>query len=119
MNNQNHKKRCPVCDQGYLVQSDTIVSEIEGFIFVEKGEVCSYCGEEFIDEQEAARTIEVARKLGIWPEPLKLLRKLSKSGKNLTLRIPTDIERQLSLKPDSEVLISKVGRKIILEPVDP
>ena len=112
---QNNEKICPVCEKGILVKTDTIVSEINGYVFVEKGEVCTFCKEEFIPEEQAQKTIEIARKLGIWPEPLKLFRKLSKSGNMLTLRIPQDIERQMNLKAGAEVAISKIGKKIIIE----
>ncbi|MHA2364331.1 MAG: AbrB/MazE/SpoVT family DNA-binding domain-containing protein [Candidatus Hodarchaeales archaeon] len=115
-NTEQKEKICPNCEKGKLIHSESIITEINGYIFVEKGEICSDCREEFIDEKYAQQTIEIARKLGIWPEPLKLYRKLSKSGNSLTLRIPADLERQLNLKPDTEVAISKIGNKIIIEP---
>src|SRR5688572_19342606 len=107
--------RCPVCLKGKLVPVDDIVSEIEGYTFVERGRRCSFCGEEFIPEEESQRLIKVARRLGIWGEPLKLRRKLSKSGRGTVLRIPSDIERSLGLQGDEEVSVSKAGRKIIVE----
>jgi KaiC/GvpD/RAD55 family RecA-like ATPase len=80
-----------------LVPVDDIVSELEGYTFVERGRRCSECGEEFIPEEESQRLIKVARRLGIRGEPLKLKRKLSRSGRGTVLRIPTDIERSLGL----------------------
>lgn len=109
------KKKCPICEKGMLKEVDDIVSEIEGYVFIEKGERCTSCGEEFIREKDAQRTVEIARKLGIWPQPLKLHRSLSKSGRGLVLRIPSDLEKDLDLKPGSEIAISKIGRKIIIE----
>ena len=108
-------KTCPVCRKGHLVPVTDILSEIGGYIFVERGERCDNCGEEFPYEEESQRTIETARRLGVWPEPLKLYRKLSKSGGTLVLRIPSDLERQLELSEKSEVAISKIGRKIVVE----
>jgi len=109
------KKICPVCEKGHLVPVNDIVSEIEGYVFVERGERCSNCGEEFPYEEESQRVIEAARKLGVWPEPLKLHRKLSKSGRGVILRVPADIEKQMNLRGKEEVAISKVGKKIIIE----
>lgn len=109
-------KKCPICEKGELKEVDDIVSEIEGYVFVERGERCAKCGEEFINERDAQRTIEVARRIGIWPKPLKLHRSLSKSGKGLVLRIPSDLEKDLKLKPGMGISISKVGHKIIIEP---
>lgn len=108
-------RRCPVCGRGQLVPADDIVSEIDGYTFVERGRRCTGCGEEFIPENESQRMIKVARRLGLWGEPLKLRRKLSRSGRGTVLRIPSDIERSLGIKGDEEVTISKAGRKIIVE----
>ena len=44
------KKVCPVCETGNLVLVEDIVSEIDGYIFVEKGDRCTHCGEEFIPD---------------------------------------------------------------------
>ena len=108
-------RRCPVCGRGQFVPADDIVSEIDGYTFVERGRRCTMCGEEFIPEDESQRMIKVARRLGLWGEPLKLRRKLSRSGRGTVLRIPSDIERSLGIKGDEEVMISKAGRKIIVE----
>ena len=109
-------KKCPVCEQGYLIEVDDIISEIEGHFFVEKGRRCSKCGEEFISEKHAQKTIEIARRLGIWGEQLKLHRKLSKSARGTVLRIPTDLEKSLHLKGEEEVLISRIGKnKLLIE----
>jgi len=48
---------------------------------------------------------------------LKLRRKLSKSGLTLVLRIPRDIEKQLSLTENTEVLIWIKNGKVIIEPI--
>ena len=108
-------QRCPVCGKGELVPVDDIVSEMDGYTFVERGRRCTVCGEEFISEDESQRMIKVARRLGLWGEPLKLRRKLSRSGRGTVLRIPSDIERSLGIRGDEEVTISKAGRKIIVE----
>ncbi len=107
--------RCPVCRKGELVPVDEIVSEIEGYTFVERGRGCTVCGEEFLAEEDSQRLIKVARRLGIWGEPLKLRRRLSRSGRGTVLRIPADIERALGLRGDEEVSVSKAGRKIVIE----
>ena len=46
------KKICPVCSKGELIAVDDILSGIEGYVFVEKGERCTACAEEFIGEKE-------------------------------------------------------------------
>jgi hypothetical protein len=106
--------RCPVCDDGSLVVVDDLMTELEGLVFVEGGHRCDSCGEEFVDERDSERTIRVAKRLGVWGEPLKLRRKLSKSGRGVVLRIPTDLQESMGLKGNEEVLLSKVGRKRVL-----
>lgn len=107
--------RCPACGKGVLVPVDDIVSQLEGYTFVERGRRCTVCGEEFLSEEESERLVKVARRLGLWGEPLKLRRKLSRSGRGTVLRIPADIERALGLHGDEEVSVSKSGRRIIIE----
>lgn len=107
---------CPVCEKGRLLRVDDIISEIEGITFVERGDRCDHCGEEFLDEKESERTIKIARRLGIWGQPLKLKRKLSRSGRGVVLRIPTDLQESLGLKGNEAILLSKIGkRRVLLE----
>ena len=109
-------KTCPICEKGKLVYVEDILSEIEEYIFVEKGERCTHCGEEFIPEDEGERMIKIARKLNLWGEPLKLYRKLSRSARGIVLRIPADLEKNLKINGNEEVTISKVGKnKILIE----
>ena len=109
-------KKCKICERGDLVKAEDIILDIEGYIFILKGERCRSCGEEFPFEKETQKSIEVAKKLGVWPEPLKLRRHLSKSGRGLIFRIPSDLEKQLKLNENTAIDISKIGNKIIIEP---
>lgn len=109
-------KKCPVCEKGNLIEVEDLVSEIEGHFFIEKGKRCTRCGEEFLNEKQSQKTINIARTLGIWGEPLKLHRKLSRSARGTVLRIPNDIEKSMHLKGKEEVLISKIGKnKLLIE----
>ena len=108
-------KTCLNCEKGNLVEVDNIIIEMDGYVFIGKGERCSNCNEEFLFEDESKKIIESAKKLGVWPEPMKLYRKLSKSGGSLVFRIPNDLEKQLRLKEGQEIVISKIGNKILIE----
>ena len=108
-------KKCPMCEKENLVKVEDIILELGGYVFIVKGERCKDCNEEFPFEKETQKVIEVARKLGVWPEPLKLYRHLSRSGGGLILRMPVDIEKQLNLNESTEIAITKVGNKIIIE----
>ncbi len=110
-------KTCPICEKKTFVAVEDITLEIEGYIFILKGERCTECKEEFPYEEESERAITTARKLGVWPEPLKLHRHLSKSSGGLIFRVPSDIEKQFSLDENTEIEITKVGSKIIIQPV--
>ncbi len=109
-------KNCPVCEKGKLVEVDDITSNLDGYIFVVKGERCTHCREEYINEKELQPMISVAQKLGVWGQPLKLHRKLSRSARGTVLRIPTDIEKDLHLKGNEQVTIAKQGNnRIVIE----
>ncbi len=110
-------RKCNLCEKGILVKVEDITLEIEGYIFIVKGERCDNCNEEFPYQEETQKTISVARKLGVWPEPMKLYRHLSKSAGGLMLRIPSDLEKQLQLNENIEIAISKMGNKIIIDPI--
>ncbi len=112
------KRACLICEKGKLEDVEDITLEIDGYVFITKGHRCSECKEEFPLEKETEKTINIAKKLGVWPEPLKLHRTLSRSGGGLILRIPSDLERQFNLKESTEISISKVGNKIIIEPIE-
>ncbi len=107
-------KTCAACEKGTLIKVEDIMNDVDSYVFVTTGTRCAACGEEFIDEKEGQKMIEMAKRLGVWGEPLKLHRKLSKSGRGTVLRIPTDIEQNLGLKGNEEVSISKLGKKKIL-----
>ncbi len=108
-------KMCPVCNAGRLIDVDDIIADLGGYVFVIRGQRCSSCGEEIIDEIEGQKFISVAKRMGLWGEPLKLHRKLSRSARGIVLRIPVDIEKELKLKGDEGVAISKLGKKVIVE----
>lgn len=109
-------KKCLICGKGKLEKAEDIVLELEGYVFIAKGHRCNSCKEEFPYEEETQRTILIARKLGVWPEPLKLYRHLSRSGGGLIFRIPSDLEKQFKLDENTEIAISKIGAKFIIEP---
>ena len=110
-------RTCPICDKENFENVEDIKLEVEGYIFILKGDRCTSCKEEFPDEEETERSITVARRLGVWSEPLKLHRHLSKSGGGLIFRMPSDIEKQMNLKENTEIEITKMGNKIVIEPV--
>ncbi|MBI4980734.1 hypothetical protein HZC30_04235 [Candidatus Woesearchaeota archaeon] len=108
-------RKCPICEKGELQKVEDITLEISGYVFVVKGERCNYCREELPYEEETERVVSVSRKLGVWPEPLKLYRHLSKSGGGLIFRVPSDIERQMKLDESTEISIAKIGNKMVIE----
>lgn len=114
----NAIKTCPICEKGVLANVDDIVTELEGFIFIEKGERCTICKEEFVPEEEGKKTIEITRRMGIWGQPLKLHRKLSKSTGGTILRIPNDLEKAMHLIGNEHVLVSRVGKNKMLVEIE-
>ncbi len=107
---------CKICTKGNLEKTEDIILEMEGYVFVVDGLRCSHCKEEFPFPSETDKVIVAAKKLGIWPEPLKLYRHLSRSGRGLVFRIPSDLEKQFKIDEHTEIAISKVGNKFVIEP---
>lgn len=114
-NARDRQKTCPSCGRGVLAGVDDLVSEIEGHFFVEKGSRCTNCGEEFIAESEGQKMIAAARKLGLWGEPMKLHRRLSKTKRGVIARIPKDLEKAMHLKGNEEISFSRAGKRIYLD----
>lgn len=108
-------RKCLICEKGELISVEDITIELDGYVFIVKGDRCSHCNEEFPFEEETQKAITISRKLGVWPAPMKLYRHLSKSGGGLVLRMPSDLEKQLKLSEKTEIAISKLGNKIVIE----
>lgn len=109
-------KTCIKCPKQTLVSVEDIVNDIGGYFIIIKGTRCTTCGEEYIDEEEGQKMINLAKRLKVWGQPMKLHRKLSKSSRGTVLRIPIDIEKEFHLKGNEDVSISKVGEnKILIE----
>lgn len=106
---------CPSCEQGTLAPANDIVSEIDGHFFVESGSRCTHCREEFVPEKEGQKMIEAARKLGLWGEPVKLGRKLSKTSRGIIFRLPKDLEKSMHIKGNEQVAFSRAGRRIYVD----
>ena len=108
-------KKCLICEKGNLVKVEDITLELNGYIFIVKGERCTNCNVEIPYEEETRKTVSISRKLGVWPEPLKLYRHLSKSGGGLVFRVPGDLERQLKLKEKKHVVfkLAEMGFRVI------
>ena len=49
--------KCKICEKGLLTHTEDITLEIEGYIFIVKGQGCDTCGEEFPYEEETRRTV--------------------------------------------------------------
>jgi len=74
------------------------------------------CGKWFVDERESERTIQVAKRLGIWGMPLELKRELSMNGGRIVLRPPYDLQESLGLKGNEAALLCKIGKmRVLLE----
>ncbi|MBI2110384.1 hypothetical protein HYT51_01230 [Candidatus Woesearchaeota archaeon] len=59
-------RKCQICEKGDLSKVEDIILEIEGYVFIVKGERCANCNEEFPYEEETQKTIAMARKLDFW-----------------------------------------------------
>lgn len=65
-------KKCLICKKGTLEKVEDIIFEVSGYVLVLKGERCIACHEEIPYEEETRKAIDTAKKLSVWPEPLKI-----------------------------------------------
>lgn len=59
-------KKCEICETGIIKKVNDIKLEIGRYIFTVRGEHCNNCGKEFIDKGEQQKTLETAKKMGIF-----------------------------------------------------
>lgn len=107
-------KKCPVCEKGSLKKG-----EVEEEMFGVKlgrfpAEVCTSCGESFVDDAAVQKIEARAKELGIWGLAKKV--KVVRSGNSLAVRIPAELAKFLSIAKDREVLLYPEGkRKLVFE----
>ncbi|MDP4012895.1 MAG: hypothetical protein Q8R00_04805 [Candidatus Nanoarchaeia archaeon] len=51
-------RKCLICERGNLIKVVDIVLEIEGSLFIVKGDKCNNCNEEFPYEEETRRVMD-------------------------------------------------------------
>ena len=79
---------------------------------------CAVCGEEVVGSQALAGAQRLAQELGLYDPAFPLLRKLTKSGGQLALYIPKQLEAELALKQGARVRVFARGREIVVQPVE-
>jgi YgiT-type zinc finger domain-containing protein len=109
---------CPICKKGALQHVNDILYDFGSERLLISGERCTQCKEELFDETQYERIHAVRKRLDVWGEDLlshlTLRRKIGRSGRQLTVRIPVDIERALKLKGGEDVSFSLDGKRRIV-----
>ncbi|HLF06086.1 MAG TPA: AbrB/MazE/SpoVT family DNA-binding domain-containing protein [Thermoplasmata archaeon] len=80
-----------------------------------KGFRCPSCFEEMLDADVAADSQRLASKLGLYEPEFALLRKLTRTGGQLALYIPKEIQRALNLVAGRKVRVFLRGDQIVVE----
>lgn len=76
-------------------------------------EVCSKCREKYFPEETMEIIQEKLKKVGLWGVQRKEV-SLWKSGNSVLLRLPKEIAKVLSLKPDQKVRMYTEGKKRLI-----
>jgi len=79
---------------------------------------CAVCGEEVLGARALAGAQAIAQDLGLYDPAFPLLRKLTKSGGQLALYIPKQLEAEFALKQGARVRVFSRGREIVIQPVE-
>ncbi len=112
---KSFEPRCPSCKS---VMSEAVLKmhfprgslPIAGF-------KCRNCGEEIIDAKVVEEYQQLAQKLGLYEPEFPLIRTITKSGRQLALYLPKEIEKAFSLIQGKKVRIFTRGDEIIVQPV--
>ena len=60
---------CPAYGKEHLVRVNDILSDFDGYVFVERGERCDACGEEFPYEERSGGPLKGLGSLEFGPSP--------------------------------------------------
>ena len=82
-----------------------------------EGFKCQECGDEIIDARTVEEYQHLAQKFGLYEPEFPLLRTITRSGKQLALYLPREIEKMFGLEKGMKVRIFTRGDEIIVQPV--
>jgi hypothetical protein len=80
------------------------------------GSRCPACGLELVSARGAQEGQELAEKLGLYEPRFPLLRSITRSGGQLALYLPREIEKALGLSKGTRVKIFVRGDEIVIQP---
>jgi hypothetical protein len=80
------------------------------------GHRCRTCGLELVSAEGAEEGQELAEKLGLYEPRFPLVRTITKSGGQLALYLPREIEKAFGLAKGTRVKIFTRGDEIIIQP---
>lgn len=81
-----------------------------------QGYRCPEHGYELIDPAESSKVERTAESLGLYEPQLVLTRKVTKSGGQLAVYIPKDVQRLLNLRQGTTVRVYVQGDRMVVEP---
>ncbi len=104
---------CPSCEKGTLTKG-----KIKKYLYGEylgeyPAEICSKCGENYIDSESMEKIEGKAKKLGIWG--LGVSTKVTRSGNSLAVRIPKKIATHMKLREGKGVYLHPEKDKIVID----
>ena len=109
-------KKCPICEKGELKTKEIEEKMFNIYIGKYQAEVCTYCGESFVDEDTMNQIEKRAKDLGIWNLSKKT--RVSKSGNSLVVTIPKNIAKFMDIEKGKDILIHPDGKsKLVIEVV--
>ncbi len=107
-------KKCPVCGKGDLVSGEVKEEMFGVSLGTYPAEVCTECGETFVDGETMDAIEAKAKELGLWGLAKKVT--VRKSGNSLVVSIPADLARFLHLRGGEDALLRpEAKRRLVLE----
>jgi len=81
-----------------------------------QGYRCPEHGYELIDPVESSKVEKAAESLGLYEPQLVLTRKVTKSGGQLAVYIPKDVQRLLNIRQGTTIRVYVQGDRMVVEP---
>lgn len=104
--------KCPICSGES--KRKKIKEEMFGTYLGEyPADVCTECGESFVDSQTMRQIEDKAKKLGIWGLGNKA--KVARAGNSLIVRVPKKLANFLGVHEGSPVFIHPEKDKLVLD----
>lgn len=104
--------KCPICN-GKFKKGKVKEYSFGVYLGEYPAELCTKCGESFVDSETMQKIEDKAKKLGVWGLGVKT--KITRTGNSLAVRIPKKVADFMKLREGTAVYLHPEKDKIIID----